>query len=288
MDESVFKDYDLIIIQGQITLPGPLGFEDKHIQTRLMSPNHEQHFGFMMRRSRTHMSQGMVNVDHYGAIANDGRDDTEAFEKAWIEACSRGAILVVPQRSVYHLKPITFKGSCQPNTAFKVYGTIKAWPHMSAYEKDRQRWIMFDSITNLVVDGGGIIDGNGRKWWQNSCKVNRSLGGRGYAKDIKFMNMSMRNVTNPIIIDQNYCDQEEPCQVQESAVALSNVVYQNIKGTSASEVAIKFVCSKTVPCKGIYMQDVILRREDGDGVSATCENVRFANRGRFYPQCSSG
>ncbi|KAE9590458.1 putative polygalacturonase [Lupinus albus] len=391
--------------------------EDKHYQTNY------QHYTTtaptrLMRM--THMSQQMVNVDNYGAIANDGRDDTEAFEKAWNEACSIGAILVVPEKRVYHLKPITFSGPCQPNTAFKVYGTIKAWPHMSAYEKDRRIWIMFDSIMNLVVDGGGIINGNGRKWWQNSCKVNKSLavtfyqcnnlqvknlkfknaqqmhvrfqkcfnvrasnllvkapgnspntdgihitgtqnmiisnsiigtgddcisivsgskniraigitcgpghgisigslgadnskaevsnvivnratltgttngvriktwqGGYGYATNIKFMNMAMRNVTNPIIIDQNYCDQKEPCQEKESAVALSNVVYQNIRGTSASEVAIKFECSKTVPCRGIYMQNVILTPEDGDGISATCENVRFSNRGKFSPHCSS-
>lgn len=39
-------------------------------------------------------------------------------------------------------------------------------------------------------------------------------GGSGYAKNIKFLNIKMQNVTNPIIIDQNYCDQAEPCQEQ--------------------------------------------------------------------------
>jgi hypothetical protein len=43
----------------------------------------------------------------------------KAFKKAWNEACSKGAILVVPNR-IYRLKPITFSGPCQPNTAFMV------------------------------------------------------------------------------------------------------------------------------------------------------------------------
>ncbi|KAF1897709.1 hypothetical protein Lal_00032467 [Lupinus albus] len=407
--------------------------EDKYNQTnykyytgprRLMKQQHE-HFGIMRR---THRSQGSVNVDDYGAIANDGKDDTKAFEKAWNEACSKGYILVVPKNFVYYLKPITFSGPCKPNTAFKVYGTIKAWPHMSAYEKDRRLWIMFDNVSNFAVDSGGVIDGNGRKWWQNSCKVNKSLpckdaptavtfsqcnnlnvtnlkfknaqqmhvrfqscfnvtasnlvitapgnspntdgihvtetqtmvisnsvigtgddcisivsgsnnirvndvicgpghgisigslgagkseaevsnvvvnrailkgttngvriktwqGGYGYAKNIKFLNIVMRNVTNPIIIDQNYCDQKEPCQEQDSAVQLSNVVYKNIRGTSASEVAIKFECSKTVRCREIYLQDVILTPEVGadTGTVAACENVVYANRGKLHPQCS--
>lgn len=39
-------------------------------------------------------------------------------------------------------------------------------------------------------------------------------GGSGYAKDIKFINIAMQNVTNPIIIDQNYCDQKKACHEQ--------------------------------------------------------------------------
>ncbi|XP_004499889.1 polygalacturonase QRT2 [Cicer arietinum] len=390
-----------------------------------------EQFGFMKRANhQSHaplQSKEIINVDDYEAKANDGQIDNEAFEKAWNEACSKGGVLVVPQNSVYHLKPIIFSGPCQPNTELKIYGTIKAWPKISAYEKDRSLWIMFDNVTNLIVDGGGTIDGNGRIWWENSCKVNESLpckpaptavtfnecnnlrvenmkfknaqqmhirfqhcnnvgasnlivkapghspntdgihvthsqnviisnsiigtgddcisivsgskniratdiicgpghgisigslgegnseakvsnvqvnratfkgttngvriktwqGGSGYAKDIKFINIAMQNVTNPIIIDQNYCDQKKACHEQDSAVELSNVVYQNIKGTSASEVAIKFECSKTVPCKGIHVQDVILTPQGCNGTIATCENVRFTNSGMFYPKCHS-
>jgi polygalacturonase len=100
------------------------------------------------------------------------------------------------------------------------------------------------------------------------------------------MNIEMQNVANPIIIDQYYCDQTEPCQERNKAVQLSQVLYKNIRGTSASEVAIKFNCSRSVPCREIYLQDVILEPEGGGGTTATCENVRYVNRGKFYPQCS--
>ncbi|KAK2440288.1 Pectin lyase superfamily protein [Trifolium repens] len=391
----------------------------KHQQFHVMKKAHHR----SIAPSQSH--HNMVNVDNYGAIANDGRVDNKAFEKAWDKACSNGAILVVPENSVYHLKPITFSGPCQPNTAFKIYGTIKAWPKRSAYGEDRRLWIMFDNITNFKVDGGGTINGNGKIWWKNSCKVNESLpcigaptavtfnecnnlkvvnlrfknaqqmhlriqscnnvlvsrlivrapghspntdgihvtqsqnvlisnsiigtgddcisivsgskniqatdiicgpghgisigslgkgnseaevtnvevnratlkgttngvriktwqGGSGFVRNIKFHNIAMRNVTNPIIIDQNYCDQKEECQQQDSAVQLSNILYQNIKGTSASEVAIKLECSQAVPCKGIHLQDVILTPEDNDYTIAKCDNVRYSKSGILNPKC---
>ncbi|XP_057727636.1 polygalacturonase-like [Arachis stenosperma] len=400
---------------------------------RLMQTKHDENMDIMLRvhhqsTPSSIMSQKTFSVSHYGAKSGDGRVDNEAFEKAWNLACSEGGALVVPKEKVYHLKPIKFSGPCQATTTFMLYGTIKAWPKISAYEEDRQHWIMFDNITNFGVDGGGTFNGNGKIWWENSCKTNESLpckdaptavtfnecnnlrvenvkfrnaqqmhvrfqkcnnvtasnlvvqapgdspntdglhvtqtknifirnsvirtgddcisivsgsqnvratdivcgpghgisigslgagnseaqvsnvvidgaiftgtsngvriktwqGGSGYAKDIKFINIEMRNVTNPIIIDQNYCDQKEPCQEQESAVKLSNVVYQNIIGTSATQVAIKFNCSKTVPCRSIYLQDVILKPErHGSDTVATCENVRYANRGQLFPQCST-
>lgn len=39
-------------------------------------------------------------------------------------------------------------------------------------------------------------------------------GGSGYAKNIMFQNVVMKNVSNPIIIDQNYCDKEDSCPEQ--------------------------------------------------------------------------
>lgn len=39
-------------------------------------------------------------------------------------------------------------------------------------------------------------------------------GGSGSASNIQFQNIQMDNVANPIIIDQNYCDQETPCEEQ--------------------------------------------------------------------------
>ncbi|TKY67930.1 Polygalacturonase QRT2 [Spatholobus suberectus] len=349
---------------------------------RLIKTKHE-HFGLITRANRaTRLSsrpRGTVSVDDFGAKA-DGRDDTEAFGKAWNEACSRGAILVVPENRIYRLKPITFSGPCHPNTVFMLYGTIEAWTQMSAYQEDRLHWIVFDSVNNFIVGGGGTFNGNGKKWWQNSCKSHTDLAVTFYQcnnlkvtnlrfKDAQQMHVSFERCFNVIVSNlvirapgdspntdgihvaetqnivisnsdigtgddcisiisgsQNVRATDITCGPghgisigslgadnseaevsnvvvnratltgttnglriktwQDSAVQLSNVLYQNIRGTSASEVAIKFDCSRAVPCRQIYVQDVILESQGRGGTIATCENVRYVNRGKFFPQCT--
>ena len=68
-------------------------------------------------------------------------------------------------------------------------------------------------------------------WMSNIIDIWLKQGGSGFAKNIKFMNIQMRNVSNPIIIDQNYCDQQEPCQEQESAIKEMSIYVKN-KGRS--------------------------------------------------------
>lgn len=46
------------------------------------------------------------------------------------------------------------------------------------------------------------------------CMINDEQGGSGSASNILFQNIEMNNVSNPIIIDQNYCDQDKPCKEQ--------------------------------------------------------------------------
>ncbi|MBA0645129.1 hypothetical protein Goklo_013260, partial [Gossypium klotzschianum] len=101
-----------------------------------------------------------------------------AFKEAWELACnsSQGAIVVVPKNKIYHLKPTDFFGPCNSPLIVKIHGTIKATVHHSDYKAHgRRRWLYFVNVQNLRVEGGGIINGNGRTWWQNSCKINIAL-----------------------------------------------------------------------------------------------------------------
>ncbi|MBA0852287.1 hypothetical protein Goshw_003459 [Gossypium schwendimanii] len=74
---------------------------------------------------------------------------------------------------------------------------------------------------------------------------------------------------------------------QTSAVQVSNVLYQNIRGTSASNVAMKFDCSQSVPCRQIYLQNVALKAEETKQASSSCANVILSYRGDVSPPCAS-
>lgn len=368
-----------------------------------------------------------VNVDDFGAKGDGSTDDTEAFEKAWKEACSnQGVVLVVPRNKTYRLKPINFLGPCKGSLTVEICGTLEASDDRSDYKKYGRHWLLFENVQDLLVEGGGTLNGNGKIWWQHSCKINKSLpckdaptaltfyksknlvvknlniqdsqqihlsfqkstnvlasylmitapedspntdgihvtetkniritsssigtgddcisivsgsqnveaeditcgpghgisigslgakhseayvsgvtvngaklsgttngvriktwqGGSGSARDIKFENIDMFNVSNPIIIDQNYCDQDQPCKEQSSAVQVENVLYKNIKGTSASKVAVNFDCSKNYPCKGIILQNINLEEEGDKTAKALCNNVDIIEKiGVVSPEC---
>ncbi|KAG6690826.1 hypothetical protein I3842_10G032100 [Carya illinoinensis] len=372
----------------------------------------------------------VINVNDFRAQGEEGThdDDTEAFKSAWEVACSSSegvVVLVVPPKK-YGLKPIRFSGPCKSVLTMQIYGTIEASEDQSDYSEDGRYWLVIERVENLIVEGGGTIDGNGKIWWQNSCKINKTLpckhaptaitfyqctnlivnnlkiqnaqqmhvsfekcinvrasylivtspekspntdgihvtrtqnilisscvirtgddcisivngcrkllatniacgpghgisigslgsgnseahvseilvdrarlsgatngvriktwqGGSGSASNIKFKNIEMDNVTNPIIIDQNYCDQDHACKEQDSAVQVENVIYENIQGTSASDVAIKFDCSKSFPCRGVLLQNINLE-SGGEGkiAKALCRNVKLADKGIVSPRC---
>ncbi|MCD9559056.1 hypothetical protein HAX54_016785 [Datura stramonium] len=93
-----------------------------------------------------------------------------------------------------------------------------------------------------------------------------------FVRDVLFQHIVMADVENPIIIDQNYCPNHESCPHQGSGVKISDVTYEDIHGTSATEVAVKLDCSTTNPCTGITLEDVNLSYKDGRA-EASCVNA---------------
>lgn len=71
---------------------------------------------------------------------------------------------------------------------------------------------------------------------------------------------------------------------QTSAVCVSNIVYDQIYGTSDKEIAVEFSCSKSVPCYNIVMRNISLHStEDGTQTSSICQNVRGLRNGDIIP-----
>ncbi|KAL3619881.1 hypothetical protein CASFOL_034793 [Castilleja foliolosa] len=104
---------------------------------------------------------------------------------------------------------------------------------------------------------------------QNGVRVKTwARPSNGFVKNVLFQHLVMVNVENPIIIDQNYCPGNENCPNQASGVKISDVTYQDIHGTSATQVAVKLECSKTKPCSDITLDEVNLSYGDKKAIAS--------------------
>ncbi|XP_027166941.1 polygalacturonase-like [Coffea eugenioides] len=104
-----------------------------------------------------------------------------------------------------------------------------------------------------------------------------------FVSNIKFQNIIMKNVENPIIIDQNYCPDNRGCPRQTSGVKIDQVIYQNIQGTSATPVAVIFDCSPSNPCRGIKLRDIKLTYLNRKAQSL-CKNIGGTAAGVITPE----
>ncbi|KAI3823146.1 hypothetical protein L1987_04578 [Smallanthus sonchifolius] len=69
---------------------------------------------------------------------------------------------------------------------------------------------------------------------QNGLRIKTwARNSNGFVKDVVFKDATMMKVKYPIIIDGNYCPDNENCPSQVSGVKINNVVYEDVHGTSA-------------------------------------------------------
>uniref|UniRef100_A0ACD5T7W7 Uncharacterized protein n=1 Tax=Avena sativa TaxID=4498 RepID=A0ACD5T7W7_AVESA len=134
-----------------------------------------------------------------------------------------------------------------------------------------------DRIENVRVDTCLLTNTT------NGVRIKSWQGGMGFAHDLRFESIVMKNVSNPIIIDQYYCDQPTPCANQTEAVEVRKVEFVGVRGTSATAQAIKIACSDTVPCRELELKNVNLTLEGGGAASASCYKAFGKAAGTVVP-----
>ncbi|XP_044502554.1 polygalacturonase-like [Mangifera indica] len=107
------------------------------------------------------------------------------------------------------------------------------------------------------------------------------------ASELHFENIIMNNVSNPIIIDQNYCGGKK-CSQGQSKVKLSNIIFRNITGTSADPCAVKLACSSGT-CEGVELSEIDLAPAvAAEQLISVCNNVRPNVVGKMNPPACTG
>ncbi|XP_016562844.2 probable polygalacturonase At3g15720 [Capsicum annuum] len=118
------------------------------------------------------------------------------------------------------------------------------------------------NVRNCTIKG--TLTGVRIKTWQ---------GGEGYARRIAFEGIKLDAVNNPLIIDQFYCPSRVNCKNDTAAVALSDITFRGIVGTSLMDEVINLSCSETIGCKNILVDRVYISSVDGKPVHAKCINA---------------
>ncbi|KAB2631107.1 polygalacturonase-like [Pyrus ussuriensis x Pyrus communis] len=93
-----------------------------------------------------------------------------------------------------------------------------------------------------------------------------------FVQGVQFLDVVMLNVQNPIVIDQNYCPHNLNCPGQASGVKVSDVLFQNIQGTSGT----------ANPCSRITLENVSLTCKKQVGQSC-CNNAIGKTSGLVHP-----
>ncbi|KAF3341755.1 exopolygalacturonase [Carex littledalei] len=143
--------------------------------------------------------------------------------------------------------------TCGPGHGISV-GSLGKYPN----EEDVRGLVVRDSTIINTMNGVRI------KTWQNSPSSSS-------ATNITFENIIMKNVNNPIIIDQTYCP-ENLCdgETVPSRVSISDVYFKEINGTSVSQVAVTLNCSQGTPCQNIHLEDILLKYVGEELPTAVC------------------
>ncbi|TYJ46745.1 hypothetical protein E1A91_A02G139800v1 [Gossypium mustelinum] len=110
----------------------------------------------------------------------------------------------------------------------------------------------------------------------------------GTCSNIHFEDITVTNVSSPIVIDQKYCPWNK-CKInEESKVKQSNISFKNIHGTSARPEAVKIICSATLPCENVELADIEITHSGPTGPAVSqCSNVKPKVSGKQNPAACS-
>ncbi|KAJ6418958.1 hypothetical protein OIU84_029122 [Salix udensis] len=168
--------------------------------------------------------------------------------------------------------------SIGPGTRTMVMSNIKCGPGHGVSIGSLGKEFNEDGVENIMLTNSvfsGSDNGVRIKSWAKPSN--------GFVRKVVFQNLIMKDVKNPIIIDQNYCPGNTGCPRQTSGIKISQVTYKNIQGTSATAEAVTFDCSPSHPCRGIRLQDIRLTYNN-KAATSSCKNIGGTSTGVLMPE----
>ncbi|XP_034695595.1 probable polygalacturonase At3g15720 [Vitis riparia] len=130
----------------------------------------------------------------------------------------------------------------------------------------------YDTVSEIHVRSCDFIGKN-----TTGVRIKTWQGGHGEVRNITYEYNKFYDIARPIVIDQFYCP-DNACQnnTGTSAVAISDVSYTNMGGTSSGDdPAISLRCGDKNSCNNIVLDNVHIKNSDSTKpASADCLNVK--------------
>lgn len=114
----------------------------------------------------------MRDIKEFGAIGNNIADDTEAIKQALKESADKDVLYI--SKGIYKTGPIEIPSKSR--IRFEDSATLSFIDDFSIYDPVSTRWEGVDCYAmhplffikdaeDIEITGNGILDGNGKKWW---------------------------------------------------------------------------------------------------------------------------
>ncbi|XP_075486348.1 polygalacturonase-like [Primulina tabacum] len=226
------------------------------------------------------------NVVDFGAIPGGTTDSTRPFRMAWALACGDKSMstMYVPQ-GLYLIKAVEFRGPCKNTTMVRIDGPLVA-PNDYQDLGNSSSWILFVKVDRLSILGR-VLDAKGDGFWAGrisgqNCTVGARTVTLNWVNDAQVQGLtSIDSQLTHVVInscnDVSVSDLSITAPVMElcqsSGIKIEQVTYENIQGTSATQVAMIFDCSPTNPCTTIRLQDIKLTYLNTTKAQSSCNNI---------------
>ncbi|KAJ5263572.1 hypothetical protein N7478_011177 [Penicillium angulare] len=202
--------------------------------------------------SITNLYVNATSDDQWGTVNTDGYDswnsDNLLVENAVITN-QDDCIAAKGNTTNLHVKNVT----CYGNYGMSI-GSVGQYPTMPDYVQN----VTFEDVRCINCQEGALI-----KTWQGvsdngSSNGDSGGGGSGLVKNITYRNFELTNVALPIQISQCiYSEDGQSCNT--SKMAIEDITWSNIKGTSRYNIATSIYCSDVHPCPGLKFEDIELQ-----------------------------
>ncbi|KAJ5432390.1 exopolygalacturonase B [Penicillium daleae] len=132
-----------------------------------------------------------------------------------------------------------------------------------------------DIIEHAYIENVTLLNG------QNGARLKAWAGqdvGYGRINNITYRNIHIENTDMPVVLDQCYFDiNATECAAYPSAVNITNIVFDNIYGTSSGKngkEVVDLTCSPNAVCSGIHLSRINLTSPAGSPPVVICDGIQ--------------